>query len=228
MPLVPDLSSRAMHSVALLLLGALAGACDRASAKPSPSPSALATAEGSSTGAVAAPSSVSAPGAFVAPAASASASPGELWAPGALGLHDDPTQSSCPPTMPLGRTAPPGAGGAEPFKTRASLSLEDAVVSSGYDKQIVYRVVRAHLSRLHHCHDDPLARPPGKPDQLVLRFQITQEGTVTAIELGATPDPVARCLTQELKALHFPEPPKEAARPVSVSVSLQFERRDGA
>jgi hypothetical protein len=82
-----------------------------------------------------------------------------------------------------------------------------AEVQGSLDKDIIRRIVRAHIAELRSCYDAGLAKDPTLAGKLVLRFEIGADGKVTLVEivddqLDAT---VSACVAKAVRRWAFPK-----------------------
>jgi hypothetical protein len=101
---------------------------------------------------------------------------------------------------------------------------KQAQVSVGLDRDIVRRIVRAHINELRGCYNDGLREYPGLTGSVTIAFEIGANGkvassTVQASALAPTDDQVPKCMAQAIKRWQFPKP----ERVKQVSVTYPFE-----
>lgn len=81
------------------------------------------------------------------------------------------------------------------------------MVFGSLDKEVVRRVVRAHLAQVRSCYDRQLARVPGIHGKVVMRWVIAGNGKVSNVQMTESTlrDPtVHECLARTIKTWEFP------------------------
>lgn len=66
----------------------------------------------------------------------------------------------------------------------AAVSHPDADAASSIDKDLIRRVVRAHLDEVRACYADGLTRDPTLAGRVVIRFTIASSGKVTESQVS--------------------------------------------
>jgi TonB family protein len=104
------------------------------------------------------------------------------------------------------------------------VSIPAAGVAQGaLDKDIIRRVVRAHLSEIRHCYNQTLVRDPQAHGRVVVEFMIGGTGKVTTAVVGESDMADAglgACATQAVRRWSFPRP--EGGGNVMVSYPFAF------
>ncbi len=84
-----------------------------------------------------------------------------------------------------------------------------ASVRGGLDKELVRRVVRAHLNEVRTCYSDALARTPTLAGRVVVKFMIAATGRVVAAALDSSSlgaPAVESCIVAATKRWDYPAP----------------------
>ena len=133
--------------------------------------------------------------------------------------QDDPSdeswQAQDPP--PLGQPSNPAR-----TVTSSMIVQGEAKVQGPLDKNIVRRIVRAHIPELRGCHELGLTRDPQLSGRVVVDFAVLASGNVSESSLreSTVPDAaVGACMAAAIKRWTFPKPD----RPATVTVSYPFE-----
>ena len=85
-----------------------------------------------------------------------------------------------------------------------------AQVVGGLDKDLIRRVVRAHINEIRYCYNQGLARDPNLKGRVAVQFQIGSTGKVpTAIvsETDVKDNNVGSCIASAVRRWQFPKPP---------------------
>ena len=85
-----------------------------------------------------------------------------------------------------------------------------AQVVGGLDKDLIRRVVRAHINEVRYCYNQGLARDPNLKGRVAVQFQIGSTGKVpTAIvsETDVKDNNVGSCIASAVRRWQFPKPP---------------------
>jgi hypothetical protein len=102
--------------------------------------------------------------------------------------------------------------------------LEDAFAESfspGLDKNAIRQVVHAHLDEVRKCYEDQLKSNPSLSGKLLIRFILSEAGTVSeaAVKKSTIPSPaVSSCIVERVKMWTFP-----AAKGIVGVVEYPFE-----
>lgn len=100
-----------------------------------------------------------------------------------------------------------------------------ATISGALDRDIIRRIVRAHLNEVRYCYNQALARDPAAGGRVSINFTIDADGKVPASVVGETTlkDPaVGTCIAQAVRRWKFPRPMGG-----SVEVSYPFVLESG-
>ena len=99
------------------------------------------------------------------------------------------------------------------FKTRGprvpNPRLGIASVQGGLDKDLIRRVVRAHINEVRYCYNQGLTRDPNLKGRVAVQFQINGTGKVpTAIvtDSDIKDTSVSACIAQSVRRWSFPKP----------------------
>jgi TonB family protein len=83
-----------------------------------------------------------------------------------------------------------------------------ASVSGSLDKDIIRRIIRAHINEVRSCYNAGLTKDPALAGKLVVRFELGADGKVTSAEIvddqlgDAT---VGACVAKALRRWTFPK-----------------------
>jgi TonB family protein len=119
-----------------------------------------------------------------------------------------------------------GGGGGAGFGGRASgvAVVRQAVpeIMGSIDKDLIRRIIRAHIAEVRACYEKGLARDPGLTGKLVLSFTVDRAGGVTRSEIAETTltdAAVGTCVARAALRWRFPSGPGE----FTVSYPFIFE-----
>jgi TonB family protein len=105
---------------------------------------------------------------------------------------------------------------------------KEARVKGALDRDIIRRIVRAHINEIRYCYNQGLARDPNLDGTVTVDFQILGDGKVGDGKVGKSTMPdaaVGECMVLAVKRWSFPKPVNEG----TVEVSYPFElSSDGA
>ncbi len=85
-----------------------------------------------------------------------------------------------------------------------------ATVKGALDKDIIRRVVRAHINEVRYCYNQGLARDPNLKGRVAVQFTIGPTGKVPVAVVAQTSlkdRNVANCVAKAVKRWKFPKPP---------------------
>ena len=106
-----------------------------------------------------------------------------------------------------GRGAGAGFGGRG---TRVpSVRQAKATVQGSLDKDIIRRIVRAHINEIRHCYNQVLARDPNAMGRVAIQFTIAPHGKVPSAVVAESTmrDPqIGQCMAQAVRRWTFPKP----------------------
>ncbi|HET6582163.1 MAG TPA: AgmX/PglI C-terminal domain-containing protein, partial [Nannocystaceae bacterium] len=115
-------------------------------------------------------------------------------------------------TIGLGDVAPTGGTDAG-FGGRGvrvpSVRMAKAAVTGALDKDLVRRIVRAHLDEVRYCYHLGLVRDPKLRGRIVIQFTIGPTGKVAAAVVQSTTlsdRAVAQCAARAVRRWRFPKP----------------------
>ncbi len=107
-----------------------------------------------------------------------------------------------------------GAGSEAGFggrgRVKPGVRLAKAKVQGSLDRDIVRRIVRAHINEIRYCYDQGLVRDPKLRGRVVLQFAIGSGGKVATsvvAESSLKDASVARCMSNAVRRWTFPRPP---------------------
>ena len=84
-----------------------------------------------------------------------------------------------------------------------------AKVQGALDKDIIRRIVRAHINEVRACYNQGLSRNPNLAGRVAVQFVITTTGKVgtSAVQSSSIKDnQVANCIAKAVKRWKFPKP----------------------
>lgn len=96
-----------------------------------------------------------------------------------------------------------------------------ATVSGGLDRDIIRRIVRAHINEVRHCYNQGLAKDPDLGGKVAVQFTIVATGKVGESKVDSTTlsdQNVGECVAKAVKRWKFPKPQGG----VDVSVTYPF------
>ena len=106
-----------------------------------------------------------------------------------------------------GRGAGAGFGGKG--KRVPRVRQAKAKVQGALDKDIIRRIVRAHINEVRHCYNQGLSRNPNLQGRVAVNFVITTTGKVgsSVVQDSTIKDKgVAQCIAKAVKRWKFPKP----------------------
>jgi len=89
------------------------------------------------------------------------------------------------------------------------LNVEVDVPRGSLDKDIIRRVVRAHINEIRYCYNQGLGRDASMKGRVAIQFTIGPDGTVPVAEVATSEIKdveVGRCIAAALKRWTFPAP----------------------
>jgi TonB family protein len=101
-------------------------------------------------------------------------------------------------------------------------------VVGSLDKDIVRRIMRAHINEVRHCYNQGLARTPELAGRVRVAYTIGEQGSVLhAVVLDSTvaDADVGTCITRAIRRWHFPKPTGGGA--VNVVMPFVLEPGEG-
>jgi TonB family protein len=84
-----------------------------------------------------------------------------------------------------------------------------ATVKGSLDKDIIRRIVRAHINEVRHCYNKGLAKDDTLSGKVVVDFTIAATGKVSEAEVDSTTvsdEDVGKCIAKAAKRWKFPKP----------------------
>ncbi|MEM6989074.1 MAG: AgmX/PglI C-terminal domain-containing protein [Myxococcota bacterium] len=84
-----------------------------------------------------------------------------------------------------------------------------ATVVGALDKDIIRRIVRAHINEVRYCYNQGLVRKPDLEGRVTIKFTISPTGDVDKSDVNKTTvedKNVGRCIAKAVKRWQFPEP----------------------
>ena len=85
-----------------------------------------------------------------------------------------------------------------------------AVVMGSIDKDVIRRIIRAHITEVRHCYNQGLAKDPNLAGRVSVRFIIGSDGKVSASEVADSTikdESVAKCVAKAVEGWKFPKSP---------------------
>ncbi|MEZ4449097.1 MAG: AgmX/PglI C-terminal domain-containing protein [Nannocystaceae bacterium] len=104
-----------------------------------------------------------------------------------------------------------------------------AEVQGSLDKDIIRRIVRAHINEIRHCYNQTLSRDPNARARVAIHFTIDSKGAVPSSvvqESTAADHALGTCMANAIKRWKFPKPPGGGT--VLVTYPFVLEPGDGA
>ena len=102
-----------------------------------------------------------------------------------------------------------GAGFANRGKRVPKPRIGKTSIKGALDKDVIRRVVRAHINEVRHCYNQGLARDPNLKGRVKIQFQIGGTGKVpmAVIQEDTVKDgKVGRCISKAVRRWKFPRP----------------------
>lgn len=100
-----------------------------------------------------------------------------------------------------------------------------AEVVGGLDKDLIRRVVRAHVNEVRHCYNMGLAKDPNMKGRVAVQFTIGGTGKVSSSVVQESDlkdgNQVANCIAQAVRRWNFPKPASGGAALVTYPFILQ-------
>lgn len=138
-------------------------------------------------------------------------------------------------TTPAATVAPPVAEACEASEPEAEPLQEQRVtapkpaqakVEGALDKDIIRRIVKAHINEVRYCYNQGLADDPELAGRVEVAFTIGTDGRVSKSEVSSTTmgeTEVPQCVAQAVERWMFPKP----ANDESVQVTYPFVLEPG-
>lgn len=89
------------------------------------------------------------------------------------------------------------------------LSRPGAAGAASLDKEVIRRVIRAHIHEVKQCYEGALAADPGLNGRVVVRFTVDARGSVAQAEITETTmknQAVETCIAGAVRTWQFPRP----------------------
>ncbi|HWB77990.1 MAG TPA: AgmX/PglI C-terminal domain-containing protein, partial [Nannocystaceae bacterium] len=102
-----------------------------------------------------------------------------------------------------------------------TVKMSPPTVSGSLDKDIVRRIVRAHINEVRHCYNQTLVVDEKLRGELEMTFAVTPAGATdkVAVSSSTLPGPLGKrmgeCTTKAIRRWKFPAPPD--GKPVAVT-----------
>ena len=99
-----------------------------------------------------------------------------------------------------------------------------AEVVGGLDKDLIRRVVRAHVNEVRHCYNQGLVKDPNLKGRVAVQFTIGATGKVSSsvvAESDLKDGAVSSCIAQAVRRWSFPKPASGGAAMVTYPFILQ-------
>jgi TonB family protein len=96
-----------------------------------------------------------------------------------------------------------------PPSAASESALPEAKVEGALDRDIIRRVVRAHVDEVRYCYNEGLQHDPGLEGGVVVRFTIGESGSViesTLADSTLADEDVATCIVSAVTRWSFPKP----------------------
>jgi hypothetical protein len=90
------------------------------------------------------------------------------------------------------------------------INIAKPIGGNGMDKDIIRRVVRAHINEIRHCYNQGLVRDPNMQGRVAIQFSIGPTGAVPKAfvsQQSIGDRSVASCMATAVKRWRFPRPP---------------------
>jgi hypothetical protein len=117
-------------------------------------------------------------------------------------------------------TTDDGATGSRKQVATVRHSVE--TVEGKLDKDIIRRIVRAHVNEIRSCYEAGLARDPSAGGSVTVEFTIAATGKVTSSQAASSTEvdgEIVTCITEAFTRWRFPKPSRGKVR-VSYAVGL--------
>lgn len=142
----------------------------------------------------------------------------ELAAGGLLGSLDPEATGGLGLGEPLGMIGgvPGGSGigsgsgiGHGSGRKTPKVKPSKATVTGSLDKDIIRRIVRAHINEVRYCYNQGLARDPSLSGKVSIRFTVSTTGSVAVSEVADSTiadEGVSNCIAKAVRRWTFPKP----------------------
>ncbi len=121
-----------------------------------------------------------------------------------------------------GRVGTGAVDGADsPGRFTARITDGEPQISGSLDKNVIRRVVKAHMKQVEFCYEKLLLTHPGLEGKLVAKWTIDQDGSVAnASASGVHPD-LETCMVARIKMWKFP---KVGGGAITISYPFLFKK----
>lgn len=107
----------------------------------------------------------------------------------------------------IGSGAPGGIGiGVRGRRRPPQIHPGRPVTSSGLDRAVIQRILRAYLPRIRYCYQRRLQVNPNLRGRLLVSFTIDGNGRVSRVSSAGLDPSVGRCVEQVIHIMRFPRP----------------------
>jgi hypothetical protein len=118
-----------------------------------------------------------------------------------------------------------GAGASYELRERVAheptARLGRPVTAGAYDKSIIRRYIKRHLTKINYCYEKELLSKPTLQGGMSVQFMIAPDGSVTTSVGHGLDENVATCVGAVVGTIRFPRPPEGAAVQVSYPFSFR-------
>ena len=135
-----------------------------------------------------------------------------------LPLHDVDAGAQFEPEL-RDRIAPRAQSGRVP-----RIRQETATVTGDLDKDIIRRIVRAHINEIRYCYNQVLVLDPTAAGRVEIDFEIAGDGTVSSSTVKRSTvhdETMPKCMTKAVLRWTFPKP--DDGKRVTVAYPFVFE-----
>jgi outer membrane biosynthesis protein TonB len=98
----------------------------------------------------------------------------------------------------------------DPFPSKIpKVKPSTATVTGSLDKDIIRRIVRAHINEVRYCYNQGLARDPSLSGKVSIQFTISTTGSVAVSKVADSTiadEGVSNCIAKAVKRWTFPKP----------------------
>jgi TonB family protein len=104
-----------------------------------------------------------------------------------------------------------GTGGGSFGTTHDSVQVSsgDPIILGALDRELIDAVIRRHMNQVRYCYQRELTRDPNITGEVVVKFEIAADGTVTSAEVKSTTmnhEAVQSCVVGRFMRMQFPGP----------------------
>ncbi|NJK32827.1 MAG: TonB family protein [Deltaproteobacteria bacterium] len=98
-----------------------------------------------------------------------------------------------------------------------------AEVTGSLDKDIIRRIVRAHINEVRACYNQLLSSDPNASGKVAVRWKIGSDGAVTEVSVttNEVDEALGKCMVKAIKAWKFPKP--AGGGTVTITYPFSFE-----